>query len=120
MGGFGSGVPLNAERKKREKDEAIAKAKLEGKDLLKIEQNDKLMKVDGTPGEYFFTACRKGELEELKELYSSVSSEVFNVNGTDFWKRSMLHIACREGMKNIVKYLLFELKASTSVIDKVF
>jgi ankyrin repeat protein len=117
MGGFGTGVPLNAERKKREKEEAILKAKGEGKDLEKREKEDELMKEDGTPGKLFFDACKTGDIDLFKELYESINPSVFNINGTDFWKRSMLHVSSREGHPSLVNHLL-KLGASTSVIDK--
>ena len=84
-GGFGTGVPLNAERKKREKDEAIAKAKSEGKDLLAIEKAGELMKEDGTPGE-----CCLRVISDFV-LYASNPNHFTTARQPNF----LLHVAVR-------------------------
>jgi hypothetical protein len=112
-GGFGRGVPLG----KKKSVDATPSLEASNATSSSIPPSDEVMKPDGTPGKKFFEVCKIGKLEMLKELLDGVDKSKFNINGTDFWKRTPLHVCSREGHADCVK-LILDNGGHVATIDK--
>lgn len=59
------------------------------------------------------TAVREGDLDTLKRLHESGA----DLDCCNRFGDSLVHIACRHGHLNIVKFLIYEVEASAHVVD---